>query len=105
MHTDEHINLSNEFPIALSLKAGDLLQVNTGCIWLTLQGHARDVWVRAEESWSLPLNARVWIGTDNGANFLVRRNTGLQKSANRPLNGWMAKLMWHVASKGLRASA
>jgi hypothetical protein len=83
--------------LALPLVAGDTLQVTQGSIWLTLEGHSRDVWLKAEDCWTMPVGARVWISADAtaAAAFVVRKPAMRQVSAVSPVG---ATPRWRAAA-------
>lgn len=86
MQHSQHIHLETPQTLGLSLGAGDKVHVTQGCIWLTLEGHSRDVWLNANDSWSVPLQAKVWISTETLAAFTVCRHHTQppQKNASVP---------------------
>ncbi|MES2583621.1 MAG: DUF2917 domain-containing protein [Pseudomonadota bacterium] len=70
--------------LALRLAAGAMVQVSRGRIWLTLEGHSRDVWLKAQDRWTVPLDAKVWISAEAGvAAFAVRQPTALPPKVTR----------------------
>lgn len=99
MQTTEHFEWSQSRTRALSVRAGDTIHVTHGCIWLTVDGHERDVWLRAGVAWSLPLDARVWISAEPHASFLVRKRVESQEPIGRRAGGWLAKSLWLTAHK------
>ncbi len=84
MQNSQHFHLDTPQTLALRLGAGDMVHVTQGCIWLTLEGHSRDVWLNAHDAWSVPLNAKVWVSSDSLAVFTVSRPTPL-KTDRRPV--------------------
>ncbi len=79
----QHIQLDTPQTLALHLVAGAMLQVTQGVIWLTLEGHSRDVWLKTDERWTVPLDAKVWISADGPAAFGVRQPAVLQTQVVR----------------------
>lgn len=75
MQHSQQFHLDTPRALALRLAAGDMVHVTQGSIWLTLEGHARDVWLRADGTWSVPLGAKAWISTDSVAAFTVSQPT------------------------------
>ena len=69
--------------LALRLASGDMVQVTQGSIWLTLEGHSRDVWLKTHDRWAVPLNAKVWISADGAAAFTVSQPAVLQAKVTR----------------------
>jgi quercetin dioxygenase-like cupin family protein len=73
-HSTQHQHFHLDTPqqiLALHLAAGAMVQVVQGSIWLTLEGHSRDVWLRADDTWYVPLGAKAWVSTDAVAAFTV----------------------------------
>ncbi len=70
-YSQQHFHLDTPQTLALHLVAGDRVHVTQGCIWLTLEGHSRDVWLKAHDRWTLPLGAKAWISADTVAAFTV----------------------------------
>ena len=66
-----HFHLDTPQTLALHLVAGDMVQMTQGSIWLTLEGYSRDVWLKAHDHWTVPLDAKGWIGADGVAAFTV----------------------------------
>ncbi len=73
----QHFQLDTPQTLALALVAGAMVQVTHGSIWLTLEGHSRDVWLRAHESWTVPLDAKAWISAQGQAAFTVSQPVAL----------------------------
>jgi hypothetical protein len=67
----QHFQLDTPQTLALHLVAGAMLQVTQGSIWLTLEGHSRDVWLKTQDRWTVPLGAKAWISADGPAAFGV----------------------------------
>ncbi len=86
MQNSQHFQLDTPQTLALRLGAGDMVHVTQGCIWLTLEGHARDVWLNAHDSWSLPVGATVWFSADSAAAFTVSSQAAPPRAvdASRP---------------------
>lgn len=74
MHNSQaqHFHLDTpQQSLVLHVIAGDMVQVTQGSIWLTLEGHSRDVWLKAHEPWTVPLDAKAWISAEGVAVFTV----------------------------------
>jgi hypothetical protein len=56
-------------PIQLHLKAGSGIRLNTGRLWLTVEGQCEDVWLRADEQWDAPHDVKVWLSAESVAHF------------------------------------
>lgn len=81
---NQHFQLETpQQTLALRLAAGDVVQVTQGSIWLTLEGHRRDVWLKTHDQWTVPLNAKVWISSDGAAAFTVSQPAALQAKVTR----------------------
>lgn len=64
--------------LALPLGAGDMVHVSHGSIWLTLEGHSRDVWLKTHDCWTAPLGAKAWISAGGNAAFAISRRGAQQ---------------------------
>lgn len=71
MHKIEHYELRAQHPVACQLKAGCRVRVDTGRLWLTLQGRANDVWLQAGEAWVLPVDGTLWLSAEPIASFHI----------------------------------
>ena len=82
---NQHFQLDTpQQTLALHLAAGAMVQVTQGVIWLTLEGHSRDVWLKTHDHWTVPLAAKAWISAEAGsAAFFVRQPTALQPKVTR----------------------
>ena len=69
----QHFQLDTPQTLALALVAGTMVQVTRGSIWLTLEGHSRDVWLKTHDCWTVPLDAKAWIGADWAAALTVHQ--------------------------------
>ena len=86
MHQIENFELSISRVVAFQAKAGCVIRVTAGRLWLTLQGQPDDVWLQAGESWSVPgANAVLWLSAEPSASFQMahaiaprRRRTAVQ---------------------------
>jgi hypothetical protein len=92
MYKIEHYELSAQHPVACPLKAGCVVRVDTGRLWLTLQGRVNDVWLQTGEAWVLPVDGTLWLSAEPVARFniaqpLARRTLRMPKilPATRPL--------------------
>lgn len=56
-------------PIQLHLKAASAIRLNTGMLWLTVEGQCEDVWLRAGEQWDAPRDVKVWLSAESVAHF------------------------------------
>lgn len=69
-HT-QHFQLQTPRCVAVMVAAGDKVQVSEGCIWLTLEGQLRDVWLQAGDCWTVPVGGRSWISAEAPTTFAV----------------------------------
>ncbi len=67
----EHFELATPRTVALALSAGCVIRTTSGRLWLTVQGHAEDVWLQAGECWTLPAAGTVWMSAEPLAVFQV----------------------------------
>lgn len=94
MQNSQHFHLDTPQPLALHLGAGDMIHVTRGCIWLTLEGHARDVWLNAHDTWSVPLGAKVWFSADTAAAFTVSSQSAPPRAAGTSRQGSRIPAHW-----------
>lgn len=79
MHQIELYELRTPRVVALQLKAGSEIRVVRGRLWLTLAGHADDVWLQAGEGWTLPASGSVWLSAEPAADFRIARCTATHR--------------------------
>lgn len=84
MYQIETFELSTSRVAMFRLKAGCVIRVTDGRLWLTLPGCMDDIWLRAGESWTLPVNSTLYLSAEPAAMFQVaqpitvtRRKPGL----------------------------
>lgn len=78
MYHIENFELSQPRAAAFYLKAGCVIRVTAGCLWLTLQGQSDDVWLQAGGRWTLPAKGMVWLSAEPAAAFQLAR-PGMKK--------------------------
>lgn len=78
-----YFQLDKSQTLALAVVSGAMVQVTQGRIWLTLEGHSRDVWLNTHDRWAVPLDAKVWISGDGAAVFTVSQPVALQSKVTR----------------------
>jgi hypothetical protein len=70
MYQIENFELNTSRVVALQAKAGCVIRVTAGRLWITVQGQPDDVWLQAGESWSVPGGgAVVWLSAEPSASF------------------------------------
>ncbi|CAN5406696.1 hypothetical protein BH10PSE16_BH10PSE16_20370 [soil metagenome] len=70
MYQIENFELSTSRVVAFHPKAGCVIRVTAGRLWLTVQGQPHDVWLQAGESWAVPgVNAVLWLSAEPSASF------------------------------------
>lgn len=96
MTHSEHVSLQRSQATALPLREGDVIHVANGSVWLTLQGHSRDVWLHAHQTWQVPHTSQVWLSTDVSATLTVVRPVAPTRRIQRKLSSfwrlWLPKL-------------
>ena len=69
MHQIEHYELADQHAVGLTLRAGCMIRVSHGRLWLTRPGQALDVWLQTGESWTQPSTGTVWLSAEPCAQF------------------------------------
>ncbi len=69
MYRMELFECSAATPIQLRLKAGSGIRVNSGRLWLTVEGQSADIWLHGGEQWSAPRDLQVWLSAEPVASF------------------------------------
>jgi len=70
MHRIETFELSTSGVVVFQAKAGLVIRVTAGRLWVTVQSQPHDVWLRAGESWSVPgVNAVLWLSAEPSASL------------------------------------
>jgi len=69
MHQIEHYELADQHAVGLTLRAGCMIRVSHGRLWLTRSGQALDVWLQTGESWTQPSTGTVWLSAEPSAQF------------------------------------
>ena len=95
----ENFELNTPRVVALPLKAGSEIRVVSGRLWLTLEGHAEDIWLQAGQAWMLPVNGKLWLSAEPFAEFRIAQTTATQRTRRVPqtvnsgLNGLRGSLV------------
>lgn len=69
MHQIEHYELTEPRAVSLTLRAGCMVHVSHGRLWLTQPGQHHDVWLQAGESWTQATAGLVWLSAEPSAQF------------------------------------
>lgn len=54
-------------PVGWRVPPGQTLVANRGHLWLTVEGHARDIWLLPGMAVALPAGRRVWLSDESPA--------------------------------------
>ena len=73
MHSLELFESSSSQPARLRLSAGACIRVNSGRLWLTIEGRADDLWLDAGCVWRADSELTVWLSGEPTATFAVLR--------------------------------
>jgi len=95
MYQIENFELNTPHVVACQLKAGCVIRVTTGRLWLTLPGRPDDIWLQAGESWTMPfVNTTLWLSAEPAAEFRIAQPITLRRrpSLHQPFN-FGAKLL------------
>ena len=70
MYRIESFEMSTFRAVAFRSRAGAVIRVTAGRLWLTVQGRPDDVWLQAGECWSVPgADALLWLSAEPSACF------------------------------------
>lgn len=59
-------------PVSWRARHGQTVTALEGSLWLTVEGHHRDIWLRAGDTHALTEGERVWLSAESGtARFLL----------------------------------
>lgn len=67
----EQFELRSPHTVALRLPRAAVIRVGAGRLWLTRPGHADDVWLTTDGSWTAPERATVWVSAEPSADFQI----------------------------------
>jgi len=105
MHQIEHYELTEPRTVGMSLRAGCVVRVGHGRLWLTRPGHALDLWLHAGESWTLPTTGTVWLSAETTAQFQLAQVVlpwpGLSQ-LRQLLPAWLRGRSWPSSSVQIR---
>ena len=71
MYQIETFELSTSRVALFQLKAGGVIRVTGGRLWLTRQGRAEDIWLRTGECWTVPVNSVLYLSAEPTAAFQI----------------------------------
>ena len=71
MYRIEHFEFHDARAQALRVRAGSLLRLGAGRLWITLEGGSEDIWLQPGEQWCAPRAARLWLSAEPLAQFEV----------------------------------
>lgn len=94
MYQIENFELGTSRVARFRLKAGDVIRLTEGRMWLTLQGSQDDIWLRAGDSWTLPANGTIFLSAEPIAVFQM----ALPIEATRRSQGMAQPLAWGPSS-------
>ena len=80
----ENFELKTPRVVAMQLKARSEIRVVSGRLWLTLEGHAEDVWLQAGQTWMLPVNGKLWLSAEPFSEFRIAQATAAQQARRVP---------------------
>ena len=83
MYRIEHFEFHDARAQALRVRAGSLLRLSAGRLWITLEGGSEDIWLQPGEQWCAPRAARLWLSAEPRARFEVLHAVA-QVSAAKP---------------------
>lgn len=69
MYQIETFELGTSRVALFRLKAGCVIRVTQGRLWLTLQGQSDDIWLHTGERWTVPVNGVLWLSAEPRAEF------------------------------------
>ena len=101
MYQIETFELSTSRVALFQLKAGCVIRVTGGRLWLTRQGRAEDIWLRTGECWTVPVNNVLYLSAEPTAEFQIAQALPQQQAPTAPHDhgaGWPAILWSKFAS-------
>lgn len=81
--------------VTLPVRAGAVIRVGQGSLWLTLQGQPQDVWLQRGQTWTVPVTSQLWLSAEPAATFeLVHAlvDWPLGRHPQTPPGGWLSSL-------------
>lgn len=88
MYQIDNFELSTSRVVAFHPKAGCVIRVTAGRLWLTVQGQPHDVWLQAGESWAVPpgANAVLWLSAEPSASLQMAQAIAPQRRLGAQLS-------------------
>ncbi|MEO8118308.1 MAG: DUF2917 domain-containing protein [Rhodoferax sp.] len=89
MYQIENFEFSTPRVVAYRLKAGCVIRITSGRLWLTLQGSPDDLWLQAGESWTMPVvNGTLWLSAEPAAELQMAQPISMRRrpSLLQPFN-------------------
>jgi hypothetical protein len=101
MQQIDSFELNSVQVIALRLRAGSEIRVSSGRLWITISGHASDIWLQSGQTWRLPAapkraQATLWISAEPSAAFQIARPVASRSTARHP--SWLQRAMHSCTS-------
>lgn len=103
MHQVESFEWSSPRVVAIKLKAGSVIRVTSGRLWLTQQGQTDDVWLQTGATWTVPVNATLWLSAEPVTQFQLLQAWASPSHTGVPAQtlawfkrgmGWFGKFSW-----------
>ncbi|WP_394787562.1 DUF2917 domain-containing protein [Rhodoferax sp.] len=81
----EQFELRTPNVVVLRLPAGAVIRVSAGCLWLTQDGRAEDVWLQAHGSWTAPQAASLRLSAEPWVDFQIAQPAAARLGQGRGL--------------------
>lgn len=102
MHQFEHYEFTGTRTLSLVVVAGTLLRLQTGRLWLTMQGNADDIWLNAGDEWQALRASRLHLSAEPQATFALGRpvtgHWAKQRTEPKPLRSLLPVRLAAVAT-------
>lgn len=107
MYQIDTFELSTSRVALFQLKAGCVIRVTGGRLWLTRQGRAEDLWLRSGECWTVPVNSVLYLSAEPTAAFQIAQTLPPQQTPilQRDSGPGLLAILWaKLASSPYRTS-